>query len=144
MPPALACQFTQGELAVMRIVADEVRDRGACTRPIDAIAARAGVGRTTCQNAMRQAVRLGIVKIEERRVTGAKNLPNKITVVSPEWKMWIARAARSKAIGFKKASTTEMDFLQKKKERAETGPRSRPGRGEGAFERKAKWSGRGG
>jgi hypothetical protein len=144
MPPALACQFTTGELAVMRIVADEVRDRGACTRPIDAIAARAGVGRTTVQNAMRAAVRLGVVKIEERRVTGAKNLPNRITVTSPEWKLWIARAARSKATGFKKASTTEMNFLQKKEEQAKTGPRSRPGHRDDACEQRGGAFRRGG
>jgi len=118
MPPSLACQFTTGELAVMRIVADEVRDRGACTRPLDAVAARAGVGRTTVQNAMRVAVRLGLLKVEERRVTGAKNLPNRITVVSPEWRVWIAR---SKATGFKKSNTTEMNIYSTKKERVETG-----------------------
>lgn len=57
LPPSIACRFTTGELAVLRIVGDECRDRGACTKPIDAIAARAGVGRTTTQNALRLASR---------------------------------------------------------------------------------------
>src|SRR4051812_33304048 len=41
MPPALACKFTVAELAVLRIVGDEVRGQGACARTIDEIAARA-------------------------------------------------------------------------------------------------------
>ena len=42
MPPGLACKFTVAELAVLRIVGDEVRGQGACARTIDEIAARAG------------------------------------------------------------------------------------------------------
>ena len=42
MPPALAARFTVGELAVLRIVGDEVRADGLCGLCIDAIAARAG------------------------------------------------------------------------------------------------------
>jgi hypothetical protein len=49
--------FTTGELAVLRIVGDEVRQHGACALYIDAIAARAGVCRTTAQNAIREAER---------------------------------------------------------------------------------------
>lgn len=113
LPPTLACKFTTGELAVLRVVGDECRDRGACTVPIDAIAARAGVGRTTTQNALRLAVRLGMVKIEERRQTGAKNLPNRVTIVSPEWKTWIARGPRTKEIAFKKLNTTDTFILRK-------------------------------
>ena len=51
MPPALACKFTTGELAVLRIVGDEVRASGLCGLCIDAIAARAGVCRRLAQSA---------------------------------------------------------------------------------------------
>jgi len=34
MPPALAARFTVAELACLRIVADEVRDRGVCSLTI--------------------------------------------------------------------------------------------------------------
>src|ERR671926_1531962 len=34
MPPSLACKFTVGELAVLRIVGDEVRERGHCDRTL--------------------------------------------------------------------------------------------------------------
>src|SRR4051794_16696416 len=42
MPPGLACRFTVGELAVLRIVGDEVRQHGHCARCVDEIAVRAG------------------------------------------------------------------------------------------------------
>lgn len=94
LPPPLAASFTTSEQAVLRIVADECRSKGACTRSIAEIAARAGVSRTTVQNTMRQARTLGLVKIEERRITGAKNLPNRITIVCKEWKTWIERGPK--------------------------------------------------
>jgi len=106
LPPALAVRFTTSEAAVMRIVGDECREKGRCVLPLDAIAARAGVGRTTAQNALRLARRLGMVEIEERRQTGAKNLPNRIVVVDREWSQWLARGPK-KGIGFKNLSTTE-------------------------------------
>ena len=55
LPPPLAARFTWGEIAVMRIVGDECRAHGCCFLHIDAIAARAGVHRTTVQNALREA-----------------------------------------------------------------------------------------
>lgn len=106
LPPALAARFTTSEAAVMRIVGDECREKGRCVLPLDAIAARAGVGRTTAQNALRLARRLGMVEIEERRQTGAKNLPNRVTVIDREWSQWLARGPK-KGIGFKNLSTTE-------------------------------------
>lgn len=106
LPPALAARFTTSEAAVMRIVGDECREKGRCVLPLDAIAARAGVGRTTAQNALRLARRLGMVAIEERRQTGAKNLPNRIAVVDHEWLQWLARGPK-RGIGFKNLSTTE-------------------------------------
>ena len=55
MPPALACLFTTGELAVLRIVADEARDRKQCRLTLGEIAARAGVGISTARNALHYA-----------------------------------------------------------------------------------------
>jgi hypothetical protein len=69
MPPALAARFTQAEMAAFRIVSDEVRHHGVCALHIDAIAARAGTCRTTVKNALREARRLNLVTVQERRVT---------------------------------------------------------------------------
>src|ERR671929_675913 len=85
MPPSLACKFTVGELAVLRIVGDEVRQHGHCDRSIAELAARAGCGRTTAQNALRQAARLGLITVQERRREGRKNDTNVIRIVSKEW-----------------------------------------------------------
>lgn len=115
LPPALAARFTTSESAVMRIVGDECREKGRRVLPIDAIAARAGVGRTTVQNAIRLARHLGMIEVEERRQTGAKNLPNRITVVDREWRQWLARGPK-KGIGFKNLSTTETQVLPREVE----------------------------
>lgn len=115
LPPALAARFTTSEAAVLRIVGDECRDKGRCVLCIDAIAARAGCGRTTAQNALRLARRLGMVEIEERRQAGAKNLPNRITIVDREWRQWLERGP--KRTGFKNLSTTETHVSEKKEAR---------------------------
>src|SRR3954467_9029580 len=95
MPPALACKFTVSELAVLRIVGDEVRQHGQCARCVDEIAARAGVCRRMVQNAIREAARLGLLTVEERRHEGRRNLANVIRIVAKEWMTWLARGGRS-------------------------------------------------
>jgi len=110
MPPALAARFTVAELAVLRIVSDEVRERGRCDRTIAELAARAGCGRWSVQQAVRQAAKLGLLTVEERRRQGQKNLPNMVRVVSREWLGWIARRPRrvaEPAIGFEFSSPTD-------------------------------------
>jgi hypothetical protein len=114
MPPQLAAQFTTGELAALRIVADAVRDRGACLLTLGEIAARAGVCVTTARNALRQAGREGLLTIEERRRDKRPNLPNVVRIVSREWKSWIERGRSSKSRtsapkggGCKKAGATD-------------------------------------
>src|SRR5215204_6436401 len=104
MPPSLACRFTVGELAVLRIVGDEVRQHGQCDRCVDEIAARAGVCRSLVKNAIRTAARLGLVTVEERRREGRRNLSNVIRIVSREWLAWLARGP--KPIGVKKVIPT--------------------------------------
>src|SRR5215207_5526884 len=113
MPPALACKFTVSELAVLRIIGDEVRQRGHCDRCVDELAARAGVCRRMVQTALREAARLGLLTIEERRREGCRNLPNVVRIVSKEWTMWLVRGGRSSRspaaplIGCKKVRPTD-------------------------------------
>jgi hypothetical protein len=114
LPPSLACKFTVGELAALRIVTDEVREKGHCDRTLGEIAARAGIGRTTAQNALRVAATLGLLTVQERRREGQKNLPNVVRIVSREWQLWIKRGGQrngpqgSKGIGFKKTRTAKL------------------------------------
>jgi hypothetical protein len=91
MPPNLACQFTVGELAALRIVANAAISSGGCRLHIDAIAAQAGVCRSTAQNALRAARRLGLITVQERRRRGMASLTNVVRIVSREWTAWIDR-----------------------------------------------------
>jgi hypothetical protein len=77
-----------------------VRHHGVCALHIDAIAARAGTCRTTVKNALREARRLNLVTVQERRRRGQKSLTNLVRIVSPEWMTWIR-------IGGKKSATTD-------------------------------------
>jgi hypothetical protein len=99
LPARLAAQFTPAELAVLRIIADEHRDRGGCALCIDEIAARAGVCRRTVQNALRHAERLGLVSITERRREGARSLPNIVRIISREWLAWAERSGKARDRG---------------------------------------------
>jgi hypothetical protein len=94
LPPQLQCRFTLAEAAVLAVVAAEVGKKGACTLCIGIIAAVAGVSRTTVKNAMRQAARLGFIKVEERRLSAWRNLANRITITSPEWLTWLRMRRR--------------------------------------------------
>ena len=112
MPPALACRFTVGELAVLRIVGDEVRQHGHCDRTLGEIAARAGVSRSTAKNAIRAAAAMGLLTVQERRREGRVNLPNVLRVVSREWLQWLSRRAdranrpKGEGIGVKNLTPT--------------------------------------
>jgi hypothetical protein len=89
MPPALACRYTVGELAVLRIVADEVIARGTCDRSLAEIAARAGVCRKLAQLTLRMAARDGLIVVERRPRPGRKNLTNVVRIISQAWLAWM-------------------------------------------------------
>jgi hypothetical protein len=112
----------------MRIVGDECRAHGCCTLHIDAIAARAGVHRTTVQNALREAQGRGevpgspVISVQERRRRGQRSLTNIIRIVSREWWDWLhkgpsrsAMGVGSKCTAIKKSSTTDTDSFLKGK-----------------------------
>lgn len=94
IPARIAASFTTGELAALTVIAVEVMRRGRCELAIDHLAALAGVGRTTAQNALRLAQRQGLITVSERRRPGRPSLTNVVTVVSQEWAGWISRRGR--------------------------------------------------
>lgn len=91
LPPALAAQFTAGELAALSVVAAQVQARGACYLSHDRLAAAAGVSASTARNALREARRLGLVSAEERRASPYRHRPNVVRVISREWRAWLDR-----------------------------------------------------
>jgi hypothetical protein len=89
MPPALACRFTVGELAVLRIVGDEIHAKGTCDCSLAEIAARAGVCRKLAQLTLRMAARDGLITVQRRPRPGRKNLSNVVRIISGEWLIWL-------------------------------------------------------
>jgi hypothetical protein len=96
MPPVLAAKYTTSQLAVLAIVAGEVAERGQCTLPIPAIAARAGVCHRTTQYALRFAEGDGLLTIEERAHQYQINDPNIVRIASAEWLLWLEHGGRRK------------------------------------------------
>src|SRR3954464_11295224 len=72
VPPELVDQFTQGEHAVITVVAGEIARAGACTWCLDRIAAIAGVCKTLVRDAIRKARSVGLLYSVERRRRGQK------------------------------------------------------------------------
>jgi hypothetical protein len=105
MPPTLATRFTQAELAALAVIARQCQRGGACSLPIDALAALAGVSRTSAQNALRAAKAQGLILVKERRRQGLPSLTNIVRVIAPEWTAWLRLGAGR--IGFKKLSPTD-------------------------------------
>src|SRR3954468_7233900 len=100
LPPALAARFTLAETAVLAVVAAEVLRHSRCTLVIGHIAALAGVSETTVRNALRAARGLGLLTIEEQRLTAWRNAPNVVRIVSREWQAWLRlRVSKERALG---------------------------------------------
>jgi hypothetical protein len=71
------------------VIAVEVRRHGRCTLTIPHIAALAGVGRSTVKRALGEAHTLGVIRIQERRLTAFRNASNVVSVVDPAWSAWL-------------------------------------------------------
>lgn len=110
VPARIAASFTPGELAVLSVIGRTVqRCGGVCVLPIDALAALAGVSRTTTQNALRAARRLGLIEVRERRRRGLPSRTNVIKIISAEWSSWLKLGGQG--IGFKLLSTTNSPYI---------------------------------
>src|SRR4051794_28657562 len=94
LPPALASRVTLAGQAVPAVVAAEHVRHGRCALVLEHIAALAGVCRKTVKNALREAQRLGLVRIEERRLSAWRNAPNVVTITSREWSAWLRMRRR--------------------------------------------------
>lgn len=122
LPDNLRCFYTEGQRAVLCIIAGEVKRQGVCDMPIDKIAALAGVCRTTVQNALHEARRLGHVKITERPQRGRKSLTNLVEIISPEWRAWIKRGpSAARLIGSKPVNLVSTTRSKEEKERRAAG-----------------------
>jgi hypothetical protein len=121
VPAKLAAAFTLGELAVLSVIAGQVRKHGACTLPVDAIAALAGTSRSTVGNAIRLAIRLGLIDRRERRRAGQRSETNILRIISREWTAWLRLGGG--VVGLKNLTATNNRFSPKGKsgEKAQRG-----------------------
>jgi hypothetical protein len=86
IPVELTYQFTrEGGMAVLKVIADEHVQHGACTLTLDAIADLSSTNRTTVKIAIRAAKAEGLIKIKRGRRY------NTITIISAKWKAWLDR-----------------------------------------------------
>ena len=99
LPPSLSCQFTEHERAALEIVARRWMEAGRCDLTMSEIAGRAGVSDSTARRALRHAVQLGLVEVQQRRRRQAPNLPNLVTIVSAEWRTWLSNRPKRKRRG---------------------------------------------
>ena len=114
LPPPVAARFTLAEQAVLAVVIGQVLVHGDCRLPIDAIAAIAGCSRSSTKNAIRAAVRLGVVRITVRPVRGARNLPNVIEVTDQAVIAWMKRRARNPSGGYRGQNSDPHEYKKKK------------------------------
>ena len=95
LPPGLAARFTLAEQAVLALVAAETVRRKDCRLAVGHLAAITGVAETTVRNTIREAKKLRLLSVEERRVTGFRNDTNVVRIVSSEWTAWLRLARNS-------------------------------------------------
>ncbi len=96
MPPAIAARFTLAEQAVLSLVAAETCRRKDCRLSVGGMAAIAGVSETTVRNAIREAVKLDLLTVEERQITGWRNDTNIVRIISAEWTSWLRLTRKRK------------------------------------------------
>jgi hypothetical protein len=84
IPPELGAKFTEGEMAVLKVIADKHGRYGACTLTRDAIGDLSSTSRGTVKNAVRTAAAEGLIEVRQ----GSRY--NTITV-SAKWKAWLDR-----------------------------------------------------
>ena len=76
---------------------------------VGTIATMAGVSRSTAKNALREARRLGLVDVKERRRPGMPSLTNVVRVIAPAWTAWL----RLGVGGVRKMTPRILIFLQR-------------------------------
>lgn len=101
MPLDFVGQLTMGELAVMNVIANETDlGTGPCDLTIAAIVERACTGRGTVQSTLRFAESQGWISVEMRHRKGQHQFPNRILIISPEWREWLQNAPTSNPIDY--------------------------------------------
>lgn len=91
MPARLAASFTQAEVAALSVISREIKQQrnNLCEFAVGKISALAGCCETTTRNALREAYRLELLTVTERRRNGRPSLTNHVSITSPLWQSWL-------------------------------------------------------
>lgn len=89
MPPSVAEALTESERAALAAIGHEARGKGTCAKCIDAIAAMAGVARSSVKRALVKAEALGLILRELRPRPGRKHLPSILRILDRDWRRWL-------------------------------------------------------
>jgi hypothetical protein len=84
IPPELGSKFTEGEMAVLKVIADKRGRPGGCMLTRDAIGDVSGTSRWTVERAVCTAAAEGLIEV---RRGGRYN----IITVSTQWMVWLDR-----------------------------------------------------
>lgn len=85
IPASIAGRFTQAERAVLQVITVEVSRGGDCRLCHEKMAALAGVSKTTVKRTIREARRLGLITVEQRKLGHRRNDASIIRIISAEW-----------------------------------------------------------
>jgi hypothetical protein len=96
-------RFTQGEHAVVTVIAGEIARAGACDKPLAWIAALAGTCKTVVRAAVKKGWECGLWHSKERRRRGQNSLTNLVRAISRSWAAFLRRWA-----GSRKSDSTEL------------------------------------
>lgn len=112
LPNSIRHWFTEGERAVLTVIAAEVKRKGSCELSVLTIARLAGVGVRLVQYTIATArggtdrklrgasMRPNLINVEYRPIEGRRNRTNVITIISREWLAWLNyRPSEAPAIG---------------------------------------------
>ena len=99
LPPAIAARFTLAEQAVLAVVAIEVAKRGRCALAIGAVASLAGVSETSVRRALREARTLGLITVDERRLSRFRSDTNLVAIIDRAWIAWLRLARKVADVG---------------------------------------------
>lgn len=87
-------RFTPAEQAALDVVPAEIAVMGRSEVCHGAIAGRADVSVSTVERAMAEARRIGLVLVEERRISRFRNDTNVVTILYAELRAWVATRGR--------------------------------------------------
>jgi len=117
LPPRIFALFSDGERAVLTVIALEVMARGSCAKTLKEIADRANVCRDHAKRTIRRARTMGLLRVTEQP-RGNWNGPNVVEIVLPEWSAWLSARASRRAgnelrSGGRTGSTSDRGSIQK-------------------------------